>query len=682
MKALINRIWRMSVLVALLLNMMACQNGDSVSKKHSESDSLKLAAEDLVREAAMAGDIDRTFHLADSLFGQNRLTPIKADFYKSFVYYRRGDEPEMIEYLKKVIDTYADTDEDPIIYTRAAIVLTNEYMSQNLFDDALRVAVPTFAKYGQDPTIPLDRKGRLLTIIGACQEKQNRPNEAKKSFEQAYQCYRQYMDADDLDLLDFSSCITSVQNIFNIYSDIETLDEQQKWVNRCDSLLTWYKRQPDAKPSFVDSKEGQIALKRAEILIKKGRIGGAVRAYDQFLKTDYSKSDDARLNSIDYLYTAGRYTEAADILQDFDRMAAEWNFEPNLEVIKDFLFPKFNINYLAGRKDSALAVALQISSLIDSAVIAQKNDAAAELATIYETQQKDRQIAEQEMSLSRTRVLALLAAIVALTVFFIIFHITRQRAARRLAKVNAAKERMEGELSIARDIQMSMVPSTFPEREGLDMYASMTPAKEVGGDLYGYVLNGSRLYFAVGDVSGKGVPSSLFMAQATRLFTTLAGQDMMPAEICTRMNDALSGDDNESGMFVTLFIGLLNLSTGHLVFCNAGHNPPVIGGGAHHGDFLEILPNAPIGLWPGLAYEGEEIDTIKGRPLFIFTDGLNEAENPQQEHFGDDRLLHLLRQTQFASARQVIETMADAVTLYREGAEPNDDLTMMCIRMD
>ena len=636
MKTLINRILLAIVLAILLLNMAACQNGEPISIKFSEADSLNMAAENMVRAAATAGNVERTFVLADSLLDQNRLTPIKADFYKSFVYYCREDETEMIKYLKKIIETYENTDEDPVIYTRAAIVLTNEYMSQNLFEEALRIAMSTLAKYGQDPTIPQDRKGRLLTIIGACQEKQNRPNEAKKSFEQAYQCYKKYTNEKDLDLFDFSSCITSVQNIFNIYTDIETLKEQQKWVNRCDSLLTWYKNLQDVDPSFVDVTEGQIALKRAEILIKQGKIAGAAKAYDQFLKTDYSKSDDARLNSIDYLYTAGRYSEAADILQDFDRMAAEWNFEPNLEVIKDFMFPKFTINYLADRKDSALAVALKISSLIDSAVIAQKNDAAAELATIYETQEKDRQIAEQEMRLSRGRVLALVVSIIALTVFFVIFTINRQRAAKRLAKVNAAKERMEGELSIARDIQMSMVPSTFPEREGLDMYASMTTAKEVGGDLYDYVLNGSRLYFAVGDVSGKGVPSSLFMAQATRLFMTLAKQDMMPAEICTRMNDALSGDDNESGMFVTLFIGLLNLTTGHLDFCNAGHNPPVIGGGANHGDFLEILSNAPIGLWSGLDYEGEEIDTIKGRPLFVYTDGLNEAENPQQEQFGEE----------------------------------------------
>ena len=252
----------------------------------------------------------------------------------------------------------------------------------------------------------------------------------------------------------------------------------------------------------------------------------------------------------------------------------------------------------------------------------------------------------------------------------------------QLEETTTIKERIESELRIARDIQMSMVPSQFPDYEGLDMYASMTPAKEVGGDLYGYVLLGDKLYFAVGDVSGKGVPASLFMAQATRLFRTLAAQQMMPAEICTRMNDALSGDDNESGMFVTLFLGLLDLKSGHLDFCNAGHNQPIIGGGDSHGDFLEMNPNAPIGLWPGLQYEGEQIADIKGHPLFIYTDGLNEAENKQQEQFGDDRLLEFLRHTHLESAKQVVDTLKAEVEKHRAGAEPNDDLTMMCLTIN
>ena len=251
-----------------------------------------------------------------------------------------------------------------------------------------------------------------------------------------------------------------------------------------------------------------------------------------------------------------------------------------------------------------------------------------------------------------------------------------------LKATTAQKASIESELNVASSIQMSMLPSVFPNREGLDMYASMTPAKEVGGDLYGYLLIGDSLYFCVGDVSGKGVPASLFMAQVTRLFRTLANQQMPPAEICTRMNEALSGDENPTTMFVTMFIGLVDLKTGHLSFCNAGHNPPVIGGGETRGEFLEMLTNFPIGVLPDLKFEGEEIGSIKGRPLFIYTDGLNEAENKEHAQFGDGRLLDILRNTHFESARQVIETLAAEVERHRDGADPNDDLTMMCLRVE
>ena len=255
------------------------------------------------------------------------------------------------------------------------------------------------------------------------------------------------------------------------------------------------------------------------------------------------------------------------------------------------------------------------------------------------------------------------------------------RYIEELKETTAQKASIESELNVASNIQMSMLPSVFPDREGLDMYASMTPAKEVGGDLYGYLLKDEKLYFCVGDVSGKGVPASLFMAQVTRLFRTLANQMIQPADICTQMNEALSGEENQTCMFVTLFIGLVDLKTGHLSFCNAGHNPPVIGGGEHHGEFLQMLPNFPIGVMPGLEFQGEEIDCIKGRPLFIYTDGLNEAENREHDQFGDDHLIDILRNTHFDTARQVVESLAAKVEEHRDGAEPNDDLTMMCLRI-
>ena len=318
-----------------------------------------------------------------------------------------------------------------------------------------------------------------------------------------------------------------------------------------------------------------------------------------------------------------------------------------------------------------------VDSLREGETLLQLN----ELNKRYELDEIKAQQEREKMESERRQMILVMAIVVIVLLAFVVFVIFRLQAARRLAKLKTEQERIESELRIAREIQMSMVPHEFPHLDGLDMYASMAPAREVGGDLYGYVMADEQLYFCLGDVSGKGVPASLFMAQATRLFQTLAKQGMLPAEICTRMNDALSGKDNENGMFVTCFVGLIDLKSGHLSFCNAGHNPPVIGGSSSKGDFLEMESNAPLGLWPGLEYVGEEIDTIKGRPLFIYSDGLTEAENDQQQQFGNELLLSILRNTQFESSKQVIETLAAEVEKHRNGAEPNDDLSMMCIRV-
>lgn len=323
----------------------------------------------------------------------------------------------------------------------------------------------------------------------------------------------------------------------------------------------------------------------------------------------------------------------------------------------------------------------EYSNATDSIRTKETTEQLNELNKRFEVDELKLQAERERMESERNQLYLVIAFILLAVLGGALFGYHRFRSAKRIAKLKSEQDRIEGELMIARNIQMSMVPSTFPEYEGLDMYASMTPAKEVGGDLYGYVINGSQLYFAVGDVSGKGVPASLFMAQATRLFHTMANQGMEPVEICTRMNNELSGEDNVNNMFVTMFIGMLDLQTGHLAFCNAGHNPPVLGGGEHKGDFLKMITNVPIGMWPDYVYQGEEIESVKGRALFFYTDGLNEAENNELEQFGNERLLKILRDTHFDTARQVIVALEAEVEKHRNGAEPNDDMTMMCLRV-
>ena len=259
----------------------------------------------------------------------------------------------------------------------------------------------------------------------------------------------------------------------------------------------------------------------------------------------------------------------------------------------------------------------------------------------------------------------------------------------KLEETTKAKERIESELRIARDIQMSMVPRNFdifPQDSGIDLYASMKPAKEVGGDLYDFFIQGNKLYLCIGDVSGKGVPASMTMAVAVNLFHNYAKEGFSPEYTAGRLNDTLAAD-NESGMFVTMFIAEIDLTTGQMKYCNAGHNPPVIidppltPDGPCRPEFAKVESNAPIGLWPNLEYIGESIDNLHGHTLFLYTDGLNEAENSLQEQFGDKRVLSFFQNRSDEDCQQLISQMNATVSYFVGDAEPSDDLTMLCLKI-
>ena len=613
--------------------------------------------------------------------GGENLSAIKKNCIKGLAHYQHNEMEPAVNYFSRVIAVKDVPAEDFDSYIQAGVLLMDIYADQYDNEGALRTAMLLIDKLNGAEGERLNELKSIYTTIGRCQLRLNREAEAEESFKKASEYVKRLVGKENASAIDIYNGYVSYSQIVTDYFNANKIVESEPWLDLAELLFGVYKTMPGADPSEIDLLHSDILLNHAMIAVTKGEKEKAARYFDAYKATESSQTVAGRINGSEYLAKAHRYAESADALTCLDELLSNSHMTIDFEVIKTLLLPKLNVNYQAGRKDSALRVAMQIYDVFDSAYTQQKKSEAAKLATIYDTEGKERRIAEQQAEISQQRVIGLVIAIILLTIFFVIYTLLRRRAAKRLAEMKAAQERIESELRIARDIQMSMVPSVFPEREGLDMYASMTPAKEVGGDLYGYLLEGDKLYFALGDVSGKGVPASLFMAQATRLFLTLAKQGMMPAEICSRINDALSGDDNENSMFVTFWLGLVDLTTGHLDFCNAGHNPPIIGDGENGGEFLEMIPNAPIGLVPGLEYKGEEIDSIKGRPLFIYTDGLNEAENPEQEQFGDDHLLDILRSTHFDNTQQVIETLKTEVEKHRNGAEPNDDLTMMCLRV-
>ena len=251
-----------------------------------------------------------------------------------------------------------------------------------------------------------------------------------------------------------------------------------------------------------------------------------------------------------------------------------------------------------------------------------------------------------------------------------------------LKSTTANKERIESELRIAHGIQMGMIPKIFPpfpERDDLALAARLVPAKEVGGDLYDFFIEDEKLYFIIGDVSGKGIPASLVMAVTCRLFRAAALHHDKPEEIITSLNDSLS-DGNELGMFCTAFLGILDLKTGHLKYCNAGHNAPLIVNADGRVALLPVVPNLPLGMFENFPYEGQQMELDKQTMIYLFTDGVSEAENTAKELFGDLRIESLLRRKATLEPTDIVEATFEEVQNHANGAEQSDDITVMCIK--
>ena len=252
-----------------------------------------------------------------------------------------------------------------------------------------------------------------------------------------------------------------------------------------------------------------------------------------------------------------------------------------------------------------------------------------------------------------------------------------------LKETTAQKASIERDLHIASDIQKGMLPEKFPTKADCDdvqIYASLTPAKDVGGDLFDFYFRDEKLFFCIGDVSGKGVPASLFMAVTRAVFRTVSAHESMPDQIVTTMNKMMV-DMNKTLMFVTLFVGVLDLPTGRLHYCNAGHDAPLLVG-AGVGE-LPCDSNIPVGFMPTWKYTLQEALISPGTTIFLFTDGLTEAMNADCAQFQMNRINEVALKalsTQQLEPHQLIEQMTAAVHEFVGDAEQSDDLTMMAIQ--
>ena len=289
-------------------------------------------------------------------------------------------------------------------------------------------------------------------------------------------------------------------------------------------------------------------------------------------------------------------------------------------------------------------------------------------------------VVPEDVILSNARGLNLIILLAMIIGLVAIYLFCRHQIKEIADPISVQKAAVERELQIAHDIQMAMLPKMFPpfpDRYDIDIFGELTPAKAVGGDLYDFFIRDEKLFFCIGDVSGKGVPASLVMAVTRALFrnivTHITDPIANPNHIVDSMNTSIC-DGNDSSMFVTLFVGVLDLQTGHLRYCNAGHDKPYIDGMQ-----IQCDSNIPVGVMPDWNFTEQETDMAPGSMIYLYTDGLTEAENARHEQFGGQRIADIAASYK-ESPQELIKTMSGAVRQFVGETEQSDDLTMFAIK--
>lgn len=250
---------------------------------------------------------------------------------------------------------------------------------------------------------------------------------------------------------------------------------------------------------------------------------------------------------------------------------------------------------------------------------------------------------------------------------------------KQLRKSNSDKSRMSSELQLASQIQQNMMPLGHRAFDNVDVFGTLLPAREMGGDLFDHMIRDGKFYFCIGDVCGKGVPAAMFMAYAHSLLWTFTRDESNPARIIRSLNDVAS-KDNVSCSFLTLFYGVLDLQSGHLQYCNAGHNPPYIL--SDKPVRLACDSNQPVGPLEDVEFTLQETTLSPGSTIFLYTDGLTEANNTKEEQFGHARTQKVLEDCvkQQLKPEGIVNTVKEAVHQFALGAQQSDDLTLLAIR--
>ena len=428
-------LYKLGIVAAVaLLGMTAC--GGNASKNQGDIPTKMVAThgDSIALAARFSGDFQHFLAVTDSLAAIGELSPIRADGYRGVAYFQMGQMDKCIECFRRVVAIENPPAQDFWEYIHAGTNLVIMLTTDRDYDNAMRTALRLIDKL-KDVDNP-NRPGEMQTLylsLGDTQMMLERHDEAAKSYDEAYKWVLQTKN--DSTNRPLAASIETLENIA-VSQISHHMPDAGVWVDRMDSLVTLYEQQPKPIEKELKTLRALVWLHRAEVCQMQGKTAEAVRNYANYMSTDFGKSLEGRINGCDYLVSARRYSEAADNYTELDHFIRDWGYDYDLETIGKNLLPKLRANYHAGRIDSALRVAMQISEVYDTALVRQKRSESAELATIYDTQGKERQIAEQRAQNHFVSAISMaLATLVLLVMAFALYIFLQWRITQRRNRI-------------------------------------------------------------------------------------------------------------------------------------------------------------------------------------------------------------------------------------------------------
>lgn len=647
---------------------------------------------ELIESARKNKDYGQILQLADSLERMEVLAPTKAYYWLGYASDRLKRMRMAEFYWKSSLDAAAKStsDEDMDIYAKSASRLTNLLSVRGDYENALKIAIPAAQRLEKLECDTTSDYVNLLIYIGCCQAGLGYSSESTEDgFKRAFNKHLHNIEKNHTDEA-YKNAFAGLINIAYACNYTKNYNAALNWISKFGELLGEYEQRPSTDGDYIDKQVARFDIYKAIALEGLDRKDEAAKVYEQFLETKYSKTPEGHINANDYLVAANRWEEAADNYRSLDTMWGKNKGSYSMEDIRTMMLKKYKANVLAGRRDSATAVSIQISNALDKAFEQAKRIDDEEQATIV---QKVEEMTNQRAKDERMKAWGLLGVLGLVILAFIAYFIYRRQATLRmkeayqeleeecelLEKRTTEKAQADTVHRITHSIQQRMLPQELPQYPGLGLSTMVISSDGVSGDLYDCMIRDEKLIICIGNPAEKDVESSMLTGMVWSLFRNIACHEDTPEQIVTFINKALT-NNSDSQMGVSLFVGILDLPTGNMTYCNAGYLTPLVLD--QEVNPLPVDDNLPVGMKSSWKYTSQELTLEKGVMLFLYTSGLAKAKNNHSRQYGNKMVRGAALQALKLNPKPdlFLDGMREAVEKYTGDTPQDSDMTMLVIR--